>query len=74
MGASNQYLLNTVTTIFPSSFVRASDVNTLSPLFNIIPIPPKFLLLYDIALQGFNQGKPSYKTFSFNFFLIVLVN
>ncbi|AEH56372.1 hypothetical protein HMPREF0833_11341 [Streptococcus parasanguinis ATCC 15912] len=33
-------------------------------------IPPIFLLLYDIALQGFNQGKPSYKTFSFaNFFI-----
>ena len=32
-------------------------------------IPPIFLLLYDIALQGFNQGKPSCKTFSFANFL-----
>ena len=33
-------------------------------------IPPKFLLLYDIALQEFYQGKPPYKTFSFaNFFI-----
>ena len=33
-------------------------------------IPPNFVLLYDIALHGFNQGKPIYKTFSFaNFFI-----
>ena len=33
-------------------------------------IPPKFLLLYDIALQEFYQGKPPCKTFSFaNFFI-----
>ena len=33
-------------------------------------IPPNFVLLYDIALHGLNQGKPIYKTFSFaNFFI-----
>ena len=33
-------------------------------------IPPNFVLLYDIALHGFNQGKPIYKTFSFAKFFI----
>jgi len=32
-------------------------------------IPPNFVLLYDIALHGLNQGKPIYKTFSFAIFL-----
>ena len=33
-------------------------------------IPPNFVLLYDIALHGLNQGKPIYKTFSFAKFFI----